>query len=268
MQLLALRLLGVLGVLTAAAHAALPAVNTGLPAGAQCVSDYLAAALRSPNSTLVIHGDVDLVTRDLAPETPKVIRPPRDEDLNVRLRQTLTTSRTLNLVVKRSGKELLDFLMEVRDAWNFKQVLLWTWASSPHDVLALTQAQPLWMCRVRINLAVSNPNGTTVLYSATEMGCQDKWQDIESEENGRCSPGLLPWPKESLPEPLCLEWQPRRSGKSTTRVTALAPPQALTDVIRPYKKLVENLVASVQPAVELDWVSNNKTSYWQVFASE
>ncbi|KAE8745604.1 Ionotropic receptor 219, partial [Frankliniella occidentalis] len=263
MQLLVQRLLGVLGLLAAAAHAALPAVDTGLPAGAQCVSDYLAAVLRPPNCTLVVDGDVTLLAdylRDLAPGTPKVLRPPADEDETVGLRQTLTKSRALYLVVKRRGEKLLDFLLEKPGIFHLKQVLLWTWAPSPQDVLALTPSSRIWVCGgVLLHLAISTPNGTTFLYYPPKQGCHEPWQDIKMKENGRCSPGLRSWSKGSLPEPLCLEWKQNGSRKSPVQVVALEPPPDLRVISDLYKKYIENQVEAVGSKVELAWVPTNKT---------
>ncbi|KAE8746162.1 Ionotropic receptor 211, partial [Frankliniella occidentalis] len=190
------------------------------------------------------------------------------EDVTVRLRQALTMSRNLHLVVKRSGEELLDFLLEKPAAWKDKEVLLWTWAPSPQDVLALTRPGQIYICHVHIKLAVSTSNGTTFLFTVSSLRCLEKWQNLDMKENGRCSPGLLPWPKESLPEPLCVEWQPHGSDESTLRVMAFAPLREHRPVIQPFEKFIGNLVASVRPAVKLEWVPGNESSYEQVFARE
>ncbi|KAE8745637.1 Ionotropic receptor 213 [Frankliniella occidentalis] len=273
MQLFDQRLLGFVGLLSAAAHGALPAVDTSLPAGAQCMSDYLAAVLR-PQSTLLIDGDVAPLfsyLRHLAPGTPKVLRTATDEnlaDMIARLRQTMTMSRTLQLVVKRSGKGLLDFVLERPAALGLRhrQVLLWTWAPSAQDVLKLTASSNIWMCGVLLNLAVTTPDGTTFLYSVTSPNCQEKWQDIHMKEISRCSPGLRLWPKGTLPEPMCLEWKPRGPGKSPIRVIASEPPPELGVVVGLYKEIVVGMVGRVQPVVQLDWIPHNTKNVYNIFA--
>ncbi|KAE8745605.1 Ionotropic receptor 218, partial [Frankliniella occidentalis] len=80
--------------------------------------------------------------------------------------------------------------------------------------------------------------------------------------------GLLFRSKESLTQPMCQKWEKHKSEKFDRRVFALAPPPQLSVIERPFKKVIETLVATLRPAVKLVWITHNVTIYDQVFAGE
>ncbi|KAE8746765.1 Ionotropic receptor 139 [Frankliniella occidentalis] len=225
------------------------------------------AVLPEPRTLLDTQGVADLVSSFLSGSTTGVCVSGRSRALGVFLTQLPPETARLHinswsfqrdhllhmddmlfLITADNAAQLADNIAGTRLP-SLSRVLLWTWADSAPsagDMRALGVKDSVWLFQKQTVLAVSTPDGATLLFSLS--GEPGPGGGYVAAEIDRWSPGARRWQRQASPfTKLCSTW---RSGEPAPRqILALRPDQRVAHP-EPYIDYITALATAMGVGVE------------------
>ncbi|KAE8741723.1 Ionotropic receptor 127 [Frankliniella occidentalis] len=227
-----------------------PVVDTrGMP-------DLVSSLLLPIHGSLFVYGRsraLDAFLEQLNPEVPRTMAP-LVTDLYGGIRRVLHLQQTdsIILVVDERGLDRAYSLID-HDIPEASRVLLWTWADSVQDVLPLNITSA-WLTGIDAALAVSTPNGTTVLFNVS-VDSNRLLQLVIVTEIDTWSPLTRRWQRRGPPfKRMCQKWKhSHKAGKrAPLGVNALIPDHHVV-YKQAFHEFVTGLVNSIRPKSNLRW---------------
>ncbi|KAE8737043.1 Ionotropic receptor 167 [Frankliniella occidentalis] len=232
-------------------RADLPVVVGGsAPPEAEAAAALLTPLAEPQKATLVVMSDSSWAAaflRELSAGVPRVLSPgwvALARRFDPLLENVLMAQRCVTLV---TAEGLEDLLTTVRTfgAPRVTRVVFWSSVSSPRDgVLQVVSRTGLWLGGRQYVLALTAPDGSTVLYS---LNCFTRWTCNNAvmtiREVDEWSPGLRRWRRGAAPfREFCSGWRPRHGQGQSLNVSlvsarGLSPRSSLLDLANSLARL-------------------------------